>query len=253
MAVDGVVCGAITTTALCAVLSALSGHQVPDYADMDPVIGLGGSLAAAIGASAVIAVVRVRGRWPRTHVVVPLILLPLVIAPLVLGLERNRLEAGLLFGAAAFAVHLSLGRRLAVAGIAVTVVVAGLATWGYQDRWRAQKFEAVGVPLYVPEMPGYRLNAVWAGRWSVSQTLTTPGGARLDVQLLAATDELPCGPGQPERQVMTASGSPSRLGICLPGGGTMIVTPAATQLTVRQVDGAALAAYPDSATAFEPD
>jgi hypothetical protein len=253
MVVDGLVCGAITSAALGSVLGALAGYQVPDYTDMDPVIGLGGSLAAAIGAAAVIAVVRIRGSWPRTHVVVPLVLLPLVIAPLVLGLERNRLEAGLLFGAAAFAVHLSLGRRLAVAGIAVTVVVAGLATWGCQERWRAQKFEAVGVPLYVPEVPGYRLAAVWAGRWSVTQTLTTPGGARLDVQLLATTDELACGPGRPERQVLTALGSPSRLGICLPGGGTMIVKPAAEQLTVRQVNGATLAAYPDSATAFEPD
>ncbi|MBL7261958.1 hypothetical protein [Paractinoplanes lichenicola] len=260
--ISGLVCGAVTTVALGLVLSALAGYQVRDHGDLDPAIGLGAALLAAIGTAGIIAVIRTFGSWPRTHVLVPLLFLPAAIAPLVLGLERNRIEAGLVLGAAAFAIHLSLGRRHAVAAVAVTVVVAGLAVWGLQDRWRAQKFEAVGVPLYVPEIPGYRLSAVWAGHYSVTLKLTAPGGTWLDVQLLNGTNDFPCGPGRPERAVYPPEGSPKRLGICLPEGGTMLVspgyqapdvTPLLTHITVRAVDGATLAEHPDGVTSFEPD
>ncbi|GAB2616139.1 hypothetical protein Aab01nite_28820 [Paractinoplanes abujensis] len=258
----GLVCGAITTTALGVVLIMLPGYQVRDYADMDPVYGLGGALPAAIGAALLIAKVRVGNTWPPAHVLIPLLFLPLAIAPLVLGLERNRLESVILLGAAAFAIHLSLGRRLAVAWIAVAVAVAGLGLWGLQDRWRAQKFEAVGVPLYLPEVSGYRLSAVWAGRYSVTLKLTEPGGAWFDALLLRSTGEVPCGPGRPGRALLPPIGAPDRLGICLPAGGSLIVTPSnpgpdvaalRSQLSLRKVDGATLAEHPDGVTSYEPD
>ncbi|MBU2666633.1 hypothetical protein KOI35_24290 [Actinoplanes bogorensis] len=238
------VCGAITAGALAGVLSALDEYQVSDYADMDPTIGAAGALVAAIAAAAVIGVIRVR---PRPHMVVPLLLVPAVILPLVAGLERNRVEAGLLWGAVAFAIHLSIGRRRATTAIAVTLILAAGLTWALQDRWRGQKFEAVGIPLYVPDVPGHDLVGAWAGRYSVTLRLT----GDVDVWLTSG-DFVRCRRGATDRFV-TLEGRPA---VCLPGGddAAMVVdVPPQTPFTVRPVDGAELARYPDDGTPREPD
>ncbi|MBM2622372.1 hypothetical protein JIG36_43410 [Actinoplanes sp. LDG1-06] len=249
----GLFSGAVTAVAVGLVLAGLDEYQVRDYADLDPVKGLAGAMFAGIGAALVIAVVGRKRQWARTHVLVPLLVLPLVIGPLVLGLERNRFEAALLFGAVAFGIHLLVGRRRGAAGIALVVVAAGLLTWGLQQRWRAQKFEAVGVPLYVADVPGYELSKVWAGRYSYTLTFRSPGGAGLEVWATGKSSGVRCGtkPATP--------GSPSLLEICSPGGGAveMMVTPdpgpLLNEITVREVDGWVLAGYPDGVSSFEPD
>ena len=184
----------------------------------------------------------------------PLVLVPLAVMPLVSGLERNRLEAALIWGTAAVAVHLWLvSNRWTAAGLVLPCVVAGVVTVGLQSRWRAQKFEAVGLPLYVPEVPGYRLTGTWAGRYSVSMALRGPAGEQLYGVIASSNfaDEA-CevqGPRQdgPQRAIFCLRGGAE---LALSGAGVAALVPA---VTVRKVDGSVLAGYPDDSTMSEPD
>jgi lysylphosphatidylglycerol synthetase-like protein (DUF2156 family) len=165
---------------------------------------------------------------------VAVVLVPAAVVPLVTGAERNRLEAAVIWGAAAVVVHLLVAyagrwRRWAAAGLVVPVAAAALLTWGYQHRWRAQKFEAVGLPLVVPELPGYRLTGTWAGRYSVSMALRDPAG-QVTYAIIRSDSVVLQRPG----------GAPQTL---RPGDG----------VTLRAVDGSELADYPDDATMSEPD
>jgi hypothetical protein len=110
-AAGGGVCGLVTAAAIGTVLASLGTYQVHDYADSDAPIGLAGSLVASILAVVLIAVVGRIGRrrliLRRTggHALAALVMVPTAVAPLVLGGERNRLEAGLIWGAASVLLH----------------------------------------------------------------------------------------------------------------------------------------------------
>ncbi|MCO8272693.1 hypothetical protein M1L60_19040 [Actinoplanes sp. TRM 88003] len=263
MAVDGarggLVCGAVTVAALGLVFAALSRYQVPDYADQDVSLGLVGALFGSVGAAAVIAVIRRQPGWARGHVVVPLILVPAAVLPLVTGLERDNIEAVAIWGAAAIGVHTLLEkRRAALAGVALVLVGAVLLTWACQHRWRAHKFEAVGLPLYAPELPGYHVDRTWAGRYTVSMTLR-PDGRDVTHYVDAVIRENPrCRNGTTERET-----SGSTLIICLPGKDGVAMTikpsypgpdlsPLFERTSVREVDGSFFANYRNGGE-MEPD
>ncbi|WP_250035783.1 hypothetical protein [Paractinoplanes maris] len=273
----GLVCGAVTAGVLGLVFAALGEYQVPDYADQDFSIGLTGSLVGAVSAAVVIAVIRglpgLERRWGRGHVAVPLVLVPVAVLPLVSGLERDNVEAALIWAAAAITIHVwlespagSAWKRWAAGGIVLVVAVAGLLTWGLQHRWRAEKFEAVGLPLYVPDVPGYKMRGTWAGRYTVSMTLRAEGsGWHYADAIIRRPDGSNgrCGSGLPERWVIEGGDGRDRLGICLGGdeGATMVIgpgyqspdlAPLFDRITVREVDGSVMADYPNGGE-MEPD
>lgn len=281
----GLVCGAVTVGTLVLVFGQLGEYQVMDYADQDFSIGLAGGFLGALGAASVIAVLRMLPwgtGWARGHVVVPLVLLPVVALPLVAGLERNNVEAAVIWGSAALATHVLLeaarggarggqavggsgtvGKLGATGGIALVLVTAALLTWACQHRWRAQKFEAVGLPLYVAEVPGYHLRGTWAGRYTVSMVLEPDDRAVTHYVDAVVRRNVRCGPGSIERWVVEREVGDDALALCLPGedGVAMTVTPGyqAPDLTpvfewisVRKVDGAVLADYPNGGE-MEPD
>ncbi|MCA2216004.1 hypothetical protein [Jidongwangia harbinensis] len=276
-ATSGIVCGLVTAGAIGAVLGLLGEYQVHDFADTDATYGIAGGLVASVGAVAVLAaacgIARWRrAPWPAPHVVVPLVLVPAAVLPLVTGAERNRLEAGLIWGAAAVAVHVLLAyamaggrwrRRTAVA-LVLPCAVAGLLTFACQHRWRTQKFEAVGLPLYVPQAPGYRLTGSWAGRYSVSMALAGPSGARLYARIegpdshgLVCTAPI----DRPRLSTEVWFDTESAL-FCLPGGAVLALVPGGDSgsvagllpsVTLRAVDAAVLADHPDNSAMAEPD
>ncbi|WP_250000799.1 hypothetical protein [Actinoplanes sp. M2I2] len=275
--IRGLVCGTVTAVALGMVFAGLGEYQVMDYADQDFSIGLFGSLAGGIGAAMVIAGIRVlpgAGRaWSPAHVVVPLVLLPVVVLPLVAGLERDNAGAALIWGTAAIMTHVlveasatSNGKRWAVAGLALVLAVAVLFTWVCQHRWRAGKFEAVGLPLYVPQVPGHHLSGTWAGRYTVSMSLRDDGTGLQYVDAIISRPDGAygrCGPGFPERRVIEREGLPAGLGICLPGaeGAMMVIkpgyrspdlSPLFDRMTVGRVDASVMADHPDGGET-EPD
>ncbi|MCM4080637.1 hypothetical protein [Paractinoplanes hotanensis] len=295
----GLVCGAVTVGALALVFGQLGEYQVMDYADQDASIGLAGAFLGSIGAAGVIAVIRMlpRGkRWARGHVVVPLVLLPVAVVPLVVGLERNNVEAVVIWGSAALATHVLLetARRGAVdgpargggdvglpgesrevawwglvfkgrvtEGIALVLVVAGLLTWACQHRWRAQKFEAVGLPLYVAVVPGYSVSGTWAGRYTVSMLLKPDDRDTVHFVDAVIRANPRCRNGNTDRWIIERETGPSALGICLSGGDSAAMTvapgyqapdltPLFERITVRKVDGAVLADHRNGGE-MEPD
>jgi hypothetical protein len=277
-ATGGIACGLVTAGAIGAVLGSLGEYQVHDYADMEGSLGLAGGVLAAVAAAAVVAVVcaiagRRGARWAGhgQHVLVPVVLVPAAVVPLVTGAERNRLEAGLAWGAAAVAVHVLLAyalaggrwRRRTAAALVLPCAAAVLVTLGCQTRWRAQKFEAVGLPLYVPEAPGYRLTGTWAGRYSVSMALAGPSDRRLYAVIeVPYQQNIGCGPGGRPRLSTEVYHDTVSAVFCLPdgavlklvpGGGPASVADLLPAVTLREVDGSVLAAHPDNSTMSEPD
>jgi hypothetical protein len=273
---DGIVCGLVTAAAIGAVLGSLGEYQVSDFADLDATFGFAGALIAAVGSVAVIAaacgIAGWRGaRWPAQHALVPLVLVPAAVLPLVTGAERNRLEAGLIWGAAAVAVHVLLSyamaggrwRRWTAAGLVLPCAAAALLTLGCQHRWRAQKFEAVGLPLYVPEVPGYRLTGSWAGRYSVSMALAGPSGGRLYARIEGLDQGQVCDSPIDRPRLSTDVWFDTESAVfCLPdgvvlelvpGGGASSVAGLLPTVTLREVDGSVLADHPDNSTMSEPD
>lgn len=236
--VGGLVCGGITAAVISGLLSRLDDFQVRDFNDMDPVIGVYGGLLAGALSAVVILVVH---RRPSGHAVVPLLLVPAVLGPLTTVLERDRLEAAVLWSVVAVAVHLLVAtrrwRRAVPAILAVVLLGAGL-TWAAQERWRAHEFEALGVPLVVPDVPGYRLTGTYAGRYSLIVRLEEPGGAGFDAVVERAY------PTCPERE---------RVQVCLPDGYVMTVHPEPRVVPVRAATSAELARHPDDVTVSEPD
>ncbi|MEV7625945.1 hypothetical protein [Actinoplanes sp. NPDC089786] len=238
----GLVCGGITAAALCVPLGLLDEYQVDDYSDMDPVIGVFGGLLLGAVAAALTRLVHSR---PKAHAVVPLFLVPGVLAPLTLGLERNRLEAAVLWSAVAVAIHLLVAtrrRRWAVPAVVLVTTLGAGATWALQERWRAQEFEAMSVPLYVPEVPGYRLTGTHAGRSMLIERLEKDRRA-LDVSVDRAY------PGCPTRTDAEVTQ------ICLPDGYVVTlhaVFPTGT-VGVREATAAEMARHPDKVGLSEPD
>lgn len=278
--VGGVLCGAITATAIGVILGSLDEYQVHDFSDMDGPIGLAGSLVASVVAVILIAAVGVIGgrrlglRRSGGHALATLILVPAAVVPLVTAAERNRLEAGLIWGTAGVCLHVALAHALAAdrwqrwtaVGVLVPFVVAALATWGSQHRWRAQKFEAVGVPLVVPEIPGYPLTGTWAGHWSVSMAFRHADGRRL-YAIIGHPERggISCTPGDDRPRMLPEPESgqgPERAKFCLRDNaaltlvdfdGSAHLAGLLPAITVREVDGSELADHPDDNAMSEPD
>ncbi|WP_305787093.1 hypothetical protein [Symbioplanes lichenis] len=253
--------GLVTAGAIAAVLGSLDEYQVHDFADQDFTIGVAYGLVATVAAVGVIALIHFLIGGPRRHVVVPLLLVPLAVVPLVAGAERNRVEAALLWGAAAIAVHalIAYGKK----GSAVVVVLAVLLTWAAQERWRAQKFEAVGLPLVVPDIAGYRLTGTWAGRYSVSMTLRDPSGRRVHAVVEGpGSSRGGCG-SSPDRRRLVPAAPPAReyAIFCLRDDATLTLVPGGDEpladlvplVTPRETDAAEFADHPDDNTMAEPD
>jgi hypothetical protein len=140
------------------------------------------------------------------------------------------------------------------------------SAFGDQVATRAQKFEAVRVPLVVPDIPGYQLTGTWAGHGTISMTLRRAGGQRLHAivghQDPGRSDCMP-GSDRPRMLPPPESGQgPEQAMFCLRDNATLTVVahdgsarladllPA---IDVREVDGSKLADYPDDNTMSEPD
>ena len=280
VAAGGVVCGSITATAIGVILGSLDKYQVPGFADMDGTIGLAGALVASVVAVVLIAAVGVLGgrrlgiRRSGGHALAALILIPAAVVPLVIGGERNRFEAGLIWGTASVCFHVALAYALArgrwqrwmAVGLVMPCTAAALATWGSQHRWRAQKFEAVRVPLVVPDIPGYQLTGTWAGHHTISMALRRTDGRRLYAivghQDPGRSDCMP-GSDRPRTLPPPESGQgPEQAMFCLRDNAalTLVARDGSARLAdllpviaVREVDGSELADYPDDNTMSEPD
>jgi hypothetical protein len=283
---DAVPHGVVTAGAVAAVFAGLDKvHVTRAYDGGDETRGLYLGLLAVTGAalvSSVVVIVRnLSGvRSPRTHAVVPLFLGPVV--PLVLfagGGERSRLKSGALWTAAAVALHLVLGlaarQRLArrilrtALGFALICAVAFLVALGCQERWRAENFRAVGLPLYLPEVPGYQLTSSYAGYRNVIMLLEKDPAHpqtshRIDVWISRRSlwPPLPCVPGRADRFVDKPGEPGAGLMFCLPENAVMVLrprdgTPSIEALfptiVARQVDASVLARHPDGAAWWEAD
>ena len=187
----------------------------------------------------------------------------------VAGGQRNNLETGVLWAVTAFLVHLLIEVRprvLAILGLVVVVTVALSLTVAAQHRWRTQNFARVGVPAYLPEVPGYRLAGAYAGRSNLILHLTSRGGTgpeSLNVWINRSRESLArCPVGSDERWVQPGNGGPSRLGFCLPEGGLLFLSSGYPQRNIedllpsvrlRPVELEVLARYPDGGTEREAD
>ncbi|MGC4876091.1 hypothetical protein ACLQ26_07480 [Micromonospora sp. DT43] len=144
------------------------------------------SLAASLCAAGVIAalspvlrtlVVRRRGLGVHlTHVLVPILLVVLIpVGVAIGGSVRDRWETTGYWAVFALCVHLALAlatrRRLpgvARVGAVLAVVAMFVAVVGIervsQLRWRVDDFRGLGVPLVVPEIPGFELTDAYPGQ-----------------------------------------------------------------------------------------
>nr|WP_296071413.1 hypothetical protein [uncultured Actinoplanes sp.] len=238
----GLVCGTVTALAMGGVFAALDEYQVADMADHDATIGVAGGFCAGAAAMLTVAVLRTlrRGRWPAGQVFLPVMMVPAVLTAFVSGAERDQLETAALWAVAAMVMHLLIGGvrwTRAVPGVAAVCAVAVLASWGRQHRWRAHKFEALGLAMYVPQVAGYRLTGTYAGRSHLIERLTDDSGHGIDVWI--GRDDGGCAGGLPW---------------CLPGGARMTLVPApGADIAVREVEAWFLAGFPDDGTVREPD
>jgi hypothetical protein len=284
---DAVPYGVVTAGAVSVAFACLAKvHVTRAYDGGDGTRGLLVGLLAVTGATVVISVVVIARnlsgvRSPRTHVLVPLLLGPAV--PLVLiaaGGERSRLESGALWAAATLALHLLLGlaarqglarriRHTAALGLALTCGVTFLIASGCQERWRAGNFRAVGLPLYLPEVPGYRLTSTYAGYRNVIMLLEEDPAHpqtshRIDVWISHGSPRpaQPCVPGGPDRFVDKPGQPSAGLVFCLPENAVMALwprdgTPSIEVLfptiVARKVDASVLARHPDGAAWWEAD
>jgi hypothetical protein len=251
----GLICGGITVAALCGVMGQLDDYQVQNWGDNDPVIGIFGGLIAGFVAAMLILIGHQR---PTRHAVVPLILVPGVLGPLTMGLERDRLEAALLWSAVAVGVHLLLATRpvrTAVPLVALAVLLGAGVTWAAQERWRAHEFNSNRGRLYVPEVPGYRMVGAHPGSYSTTVRLEKAdrsGG----VEGVVEWAQPPCPkPTSPPR----AFPEEERPAICLPSGFIMRLFPdegttlPAAEIRVRRATGGELARLPDHVHYTEAD
>jgi hypothetical protein len=276
-------CGAVSAAACLAVFAMLSDDQVEGpYDGGDVTIGIFGAPVVAGVAAFVIAVLGRRwfsGPDRLAHTALPVGLwLTALLGIAAAGGERNNEETGVLWAATAFLAHLlvasvaaagSAGRRaLAVLALAAVCGAAGCVTVAAQHRWRTQKFARVGVPPYVPEVPGYRLTSAYAGRSVVSLLLESDPGRgagpeRLGVSISrSAADQIRCRPGSDDRWVTRSEGGQARLSFCLPAGGSLSLGPMSSTVSIegllpsvrlRKTDAGELARYPDGGAEREAD
>jgi hydrogenase/urease accessory protein HupE len=174
------------STALFAFLALPSQSLPHQYARGDMVLFLPyvgcGMLAAGFGISVVLLLHRPPRR--RRHLPVPFVLAPLL--PIVVGMcggNRSRWETGLLCAAVAVGVHLALEMR-PIPGVALVAVLAAgfvLTTAACQTRWRAEDFQATGMPYVVAEIPGYRLAGTYADTGAIRLAYDDTAGARKQI------------------------------------------------------------------------
>ena len=210
-----------------------------------PAYAIVGALAASL---AILTVILVRGRRggdrPLRHLAVPpalALLIPLVL--IVSGAARSRLWTGALCAAVAVVTHLALAlprRRVRVAVCAVAAAAAVLTSTSCQTAWRAEDFEATGLPYYVADIPGYHLNSTYADEHVITLTYHADDAETVWLDAIISRScptfvgrssciDLPgdvsLGYGQPER------------------GGSGVKDPLPTGVTVRPVSATHLASF----------
>jgi hypothetical protein len=264
-------CGLVSASACLVVFGMLSDDHVEGpYDGGDLTIGIFGAPLVAAAAAIVIAAFGHRLPARFAHLAVPFVLWLVALAGIgVAGGQRNNLETGVLWAVTAFLAHLLLGLRsrvLPILGLVVLVTVALTVTVAAQHRWRTQNFARVGVPAYLPEVPGYRLAGAYAGRSNLILNLQSDGGTgprSLNVWINRSRESLArCPPGSDERWVQPVNGAPSSLGFCLPAGGLLSLSSGYPQqdiedllptVRLRPVEMGILARYPDGGTEREAD
>jgi len=273
-------CGIVSAGACLAVFAMLSEDQVEGpYDGGDPTIAIFGAPLVAGGAALVIVVLcriwrGIEGPVRIAHTAMPFALWLLILLGIAgAGGERNNGETGVLWAATAVLAHLLIPlvagagpvRRRVIAFFALVVVyvAASGATVAGQHRWRTQKFARVGLPTYLPEVPGYRLTGAYAGRSNLILLLKGASPERIDVWIGRAAEATAlCRLGSDERWVLRDADAPSRLAFCLPEGGALVMAPGypprdieglLPSVRLRRVDPGVLARYPDDGTEREAD
>jgi hypothetical protein len=141
------------------------------YLQGDEYWGLAYAICGALAASlAILTLLIVRGRRggerPLRHLAVPPVLALLIPLVLILsGAARSRLWTGALCAAVAVVTHVAMAlprRRIRVTVWAAVAAAAVLTTTSCQTAWRAEDFEATGLPYYVADVPGYHLSSTYA-------------------------------------------------------------------------------------------
>jgi hypothetical protein len=255
-------CGLVSAAACLVVFGMLSKDQVEGpYDGGDLTIGI--FVAPLVAGAAAVANAAIARRWT-VHAALPIVLwLTILLGIGASGGQRNNAETGVLWAVAALLAHLVLAvPRRVVAAVAV-VAVGGAAlgvTAAAQHRWRTQNFARVGVPAYLPEVPGYHLAGAYAGRSNLILWMQADGGGPegIDVWISRSRETVArCPAGGDERWV-----NGSRLGFCLPEGSQVIMSPGWPErdlsgllpsVRLQRVEMGALAEYPDRGTEREAD
>jgi hypothetical protein len=259
------VCGLISVAGLAVVFAHLSDHHVPGAysSDLSVVLTLGPVVALVCALGGYAAGRRAGSRWLRRHAVLPFLLVALVPATVGLaGGEWSKLETGALWGATAMALHLLVGtrarRRWIVAGLVLTVAVAYGGTVLGQQRWRTQLFARLDLPLYVPDVPGYRVAGAYPGTGRAYLTLRTGAAPDSATDLVVTIERYPpferCRTEPAARWVSPPSVPPGGLWFCLPDSAVLTISaewPGTRQwdrllpaVRLRPADARVLAALP---------
>jgi hypothetical protein len=169
---------AISGPAVLAAFLALPPQSLPGKyldGDINLLIPYGVTVLAGASLGLLLALItwgrRGGARPPWGHLAVPPLLVvgvPAVLA--VAGGARSRWETGLLFAVVAAGLHVAAGlasaRTRAVVWGLLVVVAAGVPVLR-QDHWRAEDFEATGLPFVVADVPGIALTATYADKGSI--------------------------------------------------------------------------------------
>lgn len=282
--------GLVSATAVGTVGALTLAGNSPRRADLlVPLLWL--AVLATMAALAVHRLLLLRTRPPDG--VAPHVLLPLPLAIVILvgvnasGRATDPVGTTVTWALVTLLAHLVLGagwrrrgnwRQASARAALVAVVLVGLVGAGVllgrasQPRWRAADFRAVGVPLVVPELPGYELTGTYAGRYSVRLRLEArtefPPGGRYLLAIVERTsptaDPGPCQGrpiGQPFLERPDQDHRPAL--VCLPGGEAVLslfprpdggrVEALLPLITVRPATAAELARYPDEDLGPEAD
>jgi hypothetical protein len=217
----------------------------------------------------------------RIHVLVPPLLAVLIpIGVAAGGPIRDRYETTAIWAAIAVLAHLTLAalaqprlraglRIAATVGLATACLATVLVERGCQRRWRAGDFQAVGVPLIAPELPGFELTGAYPGRYRVLLVLTARSGplalstVEVGVETSPPAGSLGSCAGRTEQPfVVQVPGSMPSGVFCLrdgtfrmwlhPGPAAASIEPLLDQVTVRPVPASKLANLPDPRTDPKP-
>jgi hypothetical protein len=210
---------------------------------------------AAIGAQAVGHRLWPGDGWRWAHILVPVAVA--VLAPFVAhwgGPVRDEWESVSLLAALAVVGHAGVTvltsprARLWARGAVVLVWVLALTATvtverAAQERWRARDLEAAGVPLVVPQVPGFTLAGAAPGRYTrvvmvvLSDRPTDPyRGRALDVTITPTSSTYPanwCSGRDGQRYVNSGSAGAGYASVVLCPAGTgcqILITPRSAQI-----------------------